>query len=81
MDSLVERQNRAIRGWDAVEIETRRGTGGWELLAVCLKRKCTDARPPLVAGQPEVREYRLRYRDGDQPQEVYSDVVKVTTRP
>ena len=71
----------ALRGWDAVEIESQRGTGGWELLAVCLKRKYTDTRPPLNAGLPEVRSYRLRYRDGDQPQEVYSDVVKATTKP
>ena len=70
-----------LRGWDAVEIESQRGTGGWELLAVCLKRKYTDTRPPLNAGLPEVRSYRLRYRDGDQAQEVYSDVVKVTTKP
>ena len=60
-----------LRGWDAVEIEGRRNNGPWELLAVCLKRKYTDLRPPLVPGQPEVREYRLRYRLGDQPQEGY----------
>ena len=70
-----------LRGWDAVEFEGRRNNGPWELLAVCLKRKYTDVRPPLVAGQPEVREYRLRYRLGDEAQEVYSDVVRVTTRP
>jgi hypothetical protein len=70
-----------LQGWDAVEIESRRGTGGWELLAVCLKRKYTDTRAPLVAGQPEVREYRMRFRDGDVAQEQYSDVVRVTTKP
>ena len=70
-----------LRGWDAVEIESQRGTSGWELIATCLKRKFTDTRAPLVAGQPEVRKYRLRYRDGDHPQEVYSDVVQVTTKP
>lgn len=70
-----------LRGWDAVEIESKRGTGGWELLAVCLKRKYTDLRPPLAAGQPEVRDYRLRYRAGNEVQELYSDVVRVTTKP
>ena len=70
-----------LRGWDAVEIEGRRNGGGWELIAVALKRKYTDTRAPLVAGQPEIREYRLRFRKGDTPQEVYSDVLRVTTRP
>lgn len=70
-----------LQGWDAVEIEGRRGPGGWELLAVCLKRKFTDTRPPLVAGQPEVRDYRCRFREGDETQELYSDVVRVTTKP
>lgn len=70
-----------LRGWSAQEIESRRGTGGWELIAVALKRKHTDTRPPLAAGQPEVREYRLRYRDGDVPEELFSDIVKVTTKP
>lgn len=70
-----------LQGWDAVEIESKRGTGGWELLAVCLKRKYTDTRAPLVAGQPEVRDYRCRFRDGDTSQEIYSDVVRVTTKP
>ena len=70
-----------LQGWDAVEMEGKRGTGGWELLAVCLKRKFTDTRAPLVAGQPEVRDYRCRFRDGDETQELYSDVVRVTTKP
>ncbi len=70
-----------LQGWDASEIESKRGNGGWELLAVCLKRKYTDTRAPLVAGQPEVREYRMRFRDGDTAQEQYSAVVRVTTRP
>jgi hypothetical protein len=27
--------------------------------------KYLDSRPPLAAGTPERRRYRLRYRDGD----------------
>ena len=67
-----------LRGWDAVEIESERGSGGWELIATCLKRKYTDTRPPLVPDQPEVRKYRLRYRDGDHPLEAYSDPVRAS---
>jgi len=39
----------------------------------------TDGRDPLVAGQPEVRRYRLRYLDGDDPVGNYSATVNVTT--
>lgn len=70
-----------LRGWSAQEIESRRNGGPWELIAVVVRRKYTDTRPPLVTGQPEVREYRLRFRDGDTPLEVYSDIVLVTTKP
>jgi hypothetical protein len=38
-----------------------------------------DARPPLAAGQPEMRRYRLRYVDHDEPVGDYSDVIVVTT--
>ena len=40
-----------------------------------------DTRPPLVAGQPEVRRYRIRYLEGDDPVGLYSSVVSVTTIP
>ncbi|MBX7133839.1 MAG: hypothetical protein K1X67_14290 [Fimbriimonadaceae bacterium] len=40
-----------------------------------------DTRGPLVAGQPEVRRYRMRYLDGDDPVGAYSAVVSVTTVP
>ena len=35
----------------------------------------------LVAGTPEVREYRFRFVDEDVPNGSYSDVVKTTTVP
>ena len=35
----------------------------------------------MVAGQPEVRRYRMRYLDGDDPVGVWSAVVSVTTIP
>jgi len=30
---------------------------------------------------PEIRDYRSRFRDGDETQELCSDVVRVTTKP
>ena len=38
-----------------------------------------DARPNLVAGQPEVREYTFQYCDGDVASGELSDVCRVTT--
>jgi hypothetical protein len=34
-----------------------------------------------VPGQPEVRQYRARYRDDDHPLGHWSDIVQVTARP
>jgi len=35
----------------------------------------------LVCGQPEVRQYRARWPDDDQPFGDWSDIVQVTARP
>jgi hypothetical protein len=40
-----------------------------------------DARPPLGRGGPEVRQYRARWCDDDQPVGDWSDTVKVTAHP
>jgi hypothetical protein len=40
-----------------------------------------DERPLLVAGQPEVREYRMRFWDKGTPNGDWTDVVKVTVSP
>jgi len=34
-----------------------------------------------VPGQPEVRQYRPRWRDDNQPLGHWSDIVQVTARP
>lgn len=69
-------------GHDAVLVETRRATEtAWTSLGMKMMSKFTDARPPLVAGTPEVREYRFRFVDADVPTGTYSDVVKTTTVP
>jgi len=58
-----------------VYIEGRRGTGAWEFLAIDTES------PLLVAGAPEVREYRMRFWDKGTPNGDWTDVVKVTVSP
>jgi hypothetical protein len=64
-----------------VYIESRRGTGAWEFLAIDTESPYEDERPLLVAGQPEVREYRLRFWDKGTPNGDWTDVQKVTVSP
>jgi hypothetical protein len=64
-----------------VYIEGRRGTGAWEFLAIDTESPYTDERPLLVAGTPEVREYRMRFWDKGTPNGDWTDVVKVTVSP
>lgn len=40
-----------------------------------------DARPPLEAGKPELRFYRLTYLDHDKPVGITSEIYTVTTNP
>ena len=44
-------------------VESRCGAGAWEFLASDTESPHEDERPLLVAGQPEVREYRMRFWD------------------
>jgi hypothetical protein len=53
----------------------------WTLLGTDRFSPYVDGREPLVAGQPEVRRYRMRYLDGDEPVGAYSPVATVTTVP
>ena len=61
----------------AVVIESRRGNGTWEFLAIDTETPYLDERPLLVPGQPETREYRLRFWDGE-PNGDWSPVEKIT---
>lgn len=66
-------------GHDGVDIESQRaGETTWTYVAFDGFSPYTDTRPLLVAGQPEERRYRLRYRDNDVPVGDYSDVFVVT---
>ena len=68
--------------YDGVQIESQRaGETTWTLIGMDTSSPYLDSRPPLVAGQPEVRRYRLRYFLNDTPTGNYSDIVTVTTIP
>ena len=64
-----------------VHIEGRRGTGAWEFLGVDTESPYMDERPLLVAGVPEVREYRMRFWDKGTANGDWTDVGRVTVSP
>lgn len=65
---------------DGVVIEGQRGTEmTFTLLDKDFKSPFVDMRPNLVAGQPEVRRYRMIYLLDDAVVGTYSDVVEITT--
>ena len=65
-------------GHDGVHIESRRAQGDWEFIAISVVKPHLDERPLLVAGTPELRQYRMRYWDKGQPNGDYSAVQSVT---
>ncbi|HRF60983.1 MAG TPA: hypothetical protein PLH94_13850 [Fimbriimonadaceae bacterium] len=69
-----------MSGHDQLEIYSKRGAGDWELITVDTSNPYVDGRGPLVTGQPEVREYRARYKDDDLPVGEWSDVISVTAQ-
>ena len=64
-----------------VYLESRRGTGAWDFLAIDTESPYVDDRPLLTASQPEVREYRMRFWDKGTPNGDWTDVAKVTVSP
>ena len=68
-------------GRQGVVIFSKRGSGGWEMLAIDLSSPYLDDRPLLVAGQPEVREYRLQFYDDSAPVGDFTDVASATVAP
>jgi len=67
-------------GYPGVFIQGRRNNGAWEDLDIDLKSPYLDERPLLVAGTPEVREYRLRFWNGA-PIGDWSPVQRITVSP
>jgi hypothetical protein len=46
--------------YSVLAVDSRRGGGVWEQIGVSQTDEYIDMRPPLVAGAPEVREYRVQ---------------------
>jgi hypothetical protein len=64
--------------YDGVDIETQReGETTWTYLAFDSFSPYLDTRPPAVAGKPEVRRYRMRYRRKEDSIGLWSDVIEV----
>lgn len=65
-------------GHEAVAVYSRRGNeAGFTKLGVFTRASITDARPPLVPGVPESREYQFQYVDADQPVGEMSSIYRV----
>lgn len=71
----------AMYGHDQLEIQSQRAAETvWTVIGYDTNSPYVDARAPLVAGQPESRRYRARYRDDDEPVGEWSDIVEVTAQ-
>ena len=68
-------------GWYAVAIYSRRNGGDWVLLGIDSESPYLDERPLAVAGQPEVREYRMRFWEAGVEQGEWTAVQSVTVSP
>lgn len=69
-------------GFDGVQVESRRaGEAAWRPLGNDNYSPYVDERPPLEVGRPEVREYRLRFLERDEPVGDWSNIVTVSTTP
>lgn len=68
-------------GHKGVVVFSRRAGGAWEMLGIDLASPYMDERPLLVAGQPELREYRLQYYDNDGANGEFSPVQTTTVNP
>ena len=64
-----------------VYIESRRGSGAWEFLGIGIVSPFEDKRPLLVAGTPEIREYRFCFWDKGTPNGEWTPVRKVSVSP
>lgn len=69
------------KGFTLAAIDSRRGGGSWEPIGVSMMKTFVDSRPPLVAGQPEVREYRAQGMQRNNRVGALSMVVNAVTIP
>lgn len=68
-------------GRDGVVIESRRAGGDWEQLRIHMASLFEDKRPLLTPGQPELRDYRLRYFEDAHPTGDWTAVATVMVGP
>lgn len=68
-------------GYAVVVVDSRRGGGAWEQLAVLTTASYVDNRPPLTPGQPEQRDYRAQGYVNNARTGPMSAVVSVVTVP
>lgn len=68
--------------FSGVMVESKRGSEtAWSVLGTYIRSPFVDTRAPLIAGQPEVRNYRMVYVVGNDQTGDASDVLVVTTMP
>ncbi len=68
-------------GWSGVRVQGRANGGAWTDLGIDLYSPYVDTRPLTAPGQPENREYRAAYMDGDTQLNGFSQVVEATVVP
>lgn len=73
--------NLTKAGYTLLAIESRRAGGNWEQIGVAQTSTFVDQRPPLVAGQPEQREYRVQGMVNNQRDGAFSAIASVVTVP
>lgn len=70
-----------MAGNETVAVFRRRGGGGFEQIGISNQATFLDTAGPLVAGQPETREYRCQAYVDNQLTGPLSDIVLVVTVP
>jgi hypothetical protein len=78
--SIVE-LNLFLAGFGTVAVRARRGGGAFEQIGISTQEIFTDSRAPLVAGQPETREYQVQAHQNNQLVGPSSPIVAVVTLP
>lgn len=68
-------------GYSVLAIDSRRGGGAWEQIGISMTAEYIDARALLVAGQPEVREYRAQGMENNARVGAMSPVVSAVAVP
>jgi hypothetical protein len=82
LPNSVVRIDWTKRGFDGVIVESKRGDETeWTEIGRDNYSPYIDTRPPLVAGKPEIRYYRLIYIYEDKPVGNYSPIYTQVTTP